>query len=157
MLRRIRTASWSTDSAADRLKEVSRRMNLSDKLARPVKTLSPGERRWIDLAISVASDAKVLIIDELEQHMSYDDLDLVKRQLQRKCSHEGTTLLVSTLNPITVRRMSGVSVSLDHGRIAMIRSVREGGRSRRGPGGRIGNRNERAGGEKAPKARSSRR
>ncbi|MFB0517561.1 MAG: ATP-binding cassette domain-containing protein [Candidatus Neomarinimicrobiota bacterium] len=140
MLKRIRTASWSTDSAADRLEEVIKRMNLRDKLPRSVKTLSPGEKRWIDLAICVASDAKVLIIDEMEQHMSYDELDLVKRQLLRKCSHEGTTVLVSTLNPASIRRMSGVSVTLDHGRIAMIRSVREGSRGRRSPAG-VGNNN----------------
>jgi len=144
ILKRIRTASWSTDSAADRLKEVTRRMNLSDILGRKVNTLSPGERRWIDLAACVASDAKVLIIDELEQHMSFDELDLVKRLLQRKCTHEGTTVLVSTLNPTTMRRLSGVSVTLDHGRIAMIRSVREGTRGRRGPSGSGNNRNTRA-------------
>jgi ABC-2 type transport system ATP-binding protein len=158
MLKYIRTASWSTDSAADRLKTVSKRMSLGDKLTRAVKTLSPGERRWIDLAICIASDAKVLIIDELEQHMSYDDLDLVKRQIQRKCGYEGTTVLVSTLNPITTRRLSGVSVTLDRGRIAMIRSVREGGRGRRGPGG-AGNssRSPRRDNEKANRTKSSRR
>ena len=158
MLKHIRTAPWSTDSAADRLKAVSKRMSLGDKLEREVKTLSPGERRWIDLAICVASDAKVLIIDELEQHMSYDDLDLLKRQLQKKCSYEGTTMLVSTLNPTTIRRLSGVSVTLDHGRIAMIRSVREGSRGRRvSGGGGDSTRTARGEGEKAPKARSSRR
>ena len=109
-------------------------MNLGDKLARSIKTLSPGERRMIDLAICMASDAKVLIIDEIEQHMSYDELDLVKRQLQRKCSYEGTTALISTLSPTTTRRLSGVSVTLDHGRIAMIRSFRDSSRGRRGSG-----------------------
>jgi len=158
MLKHIRTAPWSTDSADDRLKTVSKRMGLGDRLARAVKTLSPGERRWIDLAICLASDAKVLIIDEIEQHMSYDELDLIKRQIQRKCSYEGTTVLVSTLNPTTIRRLSGVSVTLDHGRIAMIRSVREGGRGRRGPGG-AGNssRSTRRDNEKANRTKSSRR
>lgn len=158
MLKHIRTAPWSTDSADDRLKTVSKRMSLGDRLARAVKTLSPGERRWIDLAICIASDAKVLIIDELEQHMSYDELDLVKRQIQRKCSYEGTTVLVSTLNPTTIRRLSGVSVTLDRGRIAMIRSVREGGRGRRVSGGADNSpRSTRRGSEKANKTKSSRR
>ena len=135
MLKHIRTASWSTDSADRRLETVSKLMNLADKVGRAVKTLSPGERRWIDFAICLASDSKVLIIDELEQHMSYDELELVKRQMQRKCNYEGTTIIMSTLNPATTRRMNGVSVTLDRGRIAMIRSVRDGGRSRRSPGG----------------------
>ncbi|MCH7521544.1 MAG: ATP-binding cassette domain-containing protein, partial [Candidatus Marinimicrobia bacterium] len=135
MLKHIRTMSWSTGSADQRLETVSKLMNLADKLDRAVKTLSPGERRWIELAICLASDSKVLIIDELEQHISYDELELVKRQLQRKCNYEGTTIIMSTLNPATIHRLNGVSVTLDRGRIAMIRSVRDGGRSRRSPGG----------------------
>ncbi|UCH09375.1 MAG: ATP-binding cassette domain-containing protein, partial [Fidelibacterota bacterium] len=158
MLKRINTASWSTDSAADRLQEVSKRMNLGDKLSRSMKTLSPGERRWIDLAVCVASDAKVLILDELEQHMSFDELDLVKRLLQRKCSHEGTTVILSTLNPISIKRLSGVSVTLDHGRIAMIRSVREGSRGRRTPGsGGNDNRHSYRNGGSSTRTRPSRR
>ncbi|MEE9162940.1 MAG: ABC transporter ATP-binding protein [Candidatus Neomarinimicrobiota bacterium] len=133
MLRGIRTASWSSDSASDRLQEAGRRMGLSKLFGRKVKTLSPGERRWVDLAVCLASDAKVLIVDALELHLSPDELDLVKRQIQRKCSSEGTTAMLSTLNPNTLRRMTGISVTLDRGRIAMIRSVREGGRGRRSP------------------------
>ena len=135
MLKHIHTVPWSTDSADQRLETVIKLMNLADKGGRAVKTLSPGERRWIDMAICLASDSKVLIIDELEQHMSYDELELVKRQLQRKCNYEGTTIIISTLNPAAIRRLNGVSVTLDRGRIAMIRSVRDGGRSRRSPGG----------------------
>lgn len=134
MLKRIQTASWSMDTVQDRLQEISKRMNLGDLLSRKVGTLSPGERRWVDIAACMASDAKVLILDELEQHLSYDALETVKRLLQRKSSHEGTTVLISTMNPVTMKRLSGVSVTLDHGRIAMIRSVREGIRTRRGQG-----------------------
>ena len=158
MLQRINTASWSTDSAEDRLQEVSKRMNLGDKLSRSMKSLSPGERRWIDLAACIASDARVLILDELEQHMSFDELDLVKRLLQRKCNHEGTTVIISTLNPISIRRLSGVSVTLDHGRIAMIRSVREGARGRRTTSsGRDDNRNSFRKGGNSTRSKSSRR
>ncbi|MEE9464570.1 MAG: ATP-binding cassette domain-containing protein [Candidatus Neomarinimicrobiota bacterium] len=134
--KRITIASWSTDSVDDRIKNITKHMSLSDRMNRLVRTLSPGERRWIDLAICMASDSKVLIIDELEQHMSYDELDFLKRQLQRKCNYEGTTVILSTLNPMSIRRLTGVSVTLDRGHIAMIRSVRDGGRSRRGGEGR---------------------
>ncbi len=133
--KRVTLASWSTDSVEDRIKNIIKQMSLTDRLNRAVRTLSPGERRWVDLAICLASDSKVLIIDELEQHMSYDELDFLKRQLQRKCSYEGTTVILSTLNPMSIRRLTGVSVTLDRGHIAMIRSVRDGGRSRRGGGG----------------------
>ena len=71
------------------------------------------------------------MIDELEQHLSYDDLESVKRLLQRKCNQEGTTVIVTTLSPMTIRKMTGVAVTLDRGRISMIRSVRDGSRPRR--------------------------
>ena len=130
----INMAEWSTDSLEDRIAGISKQMSLGEKMDRRVKTLSPGERRWVDLAIALASDSKVLLIDELEQHMSYDELDFLKRQLQRKCNYEGSTVIMSTLNPMAFRRLTGVSVTLDRGHIAMIRSVRDGGRSRRPPG-----------------------
>ncbi|MCK4578147.1 MAG: ATP-binding cassette domain-containing protein [Candidatus Marinimicrobia bacterium] len=140
MSRNIRLAAWSTDSIDTRLKSISKLFSLGDKLDRKIRALSPGERRWIDMAVALASDAKVLIIDELEQHTSFDELDLVKRQLQRKCNYEGITVILSTLNPGTIRRLSGVSVTLDRGRIAMIRSVRDGGRTRKPQSGGVSNR-----------------
>lgn len=131
MLRHIRTASWSNESAEERLQRVVKQMNLGSTPNRKLQTLSPGERRKIEIAVSVASDTRVLMIDELEQHLSYDDLESVKRLLQRKCTHEGTTVIVTTLSPMTIRKMTGVSVTLDRGRISMIRSVRDSFRPRR--------------------------
>ena len=154
MLSGIRTASWSTDSADKRLQELARPLNLTSKLARSVKTLSPGERRKIDLAICLASDAKVLLLDELELHLGVEDLAQVKRQIQRKCGYEGTTVVLSTLSPNTLRGMTGVSVTLDRGRIASIRSVREGGRGRRSqPSGRGGGRASRNAGRQGSASR----
>ncbi|MCH7573512.1 MAG: ATP-binding cassette domain-containing protein [Candidatus Marinimicrobia bacterium] len=150
MLKHIKTADWSNETAENRLENVVRQMNLAEKLPRKLNTLSPGEKWWIDLAICVASDVRVLIIDELEQHLGYDELENVKRLLQRKCNFEGTTIIIGTLSPMTIRKMTGVSVAIDHGKIAMIRSVREGGRTRasndRGRGGSRGSERPRGGG-----------
>ena len=131
MLKNLMTATWSTGTPSERLKTVSKQMDVTDLLKRPLHSLSPGERRWINLTVHMACDAKVLIIDEVEQHLSYDALDLVRRQIQRKSHHEGTTVILSTMNPTHIRHLSGVAVTLDRGRIAMIRSLRtaDGGRS----------------------------
>lgn len=128
LLKHIKIASWSDDTLPQRVRNIANVMSISERLPRKIKTLSPGERRWIDLAVALASDSKVLIIDELEQHTSYDELDLLKRQLSRKCNYEGTTIILSTLNLMNIRRLTGISVTFDRGHIAMIRSVREGGR-----------------------------
>ena len=109
----------------------------------------------MELAIALASDTRVLIVDELEQHLGYDDLELIKRMIQRKGNAEGTTIIISTLTPMTIRRMTGVSVTLDRGRIAMIRSIREGARPRRSDGRSRGNGRRRGGrgrGSRAPES-----
>ncbi len=139
MLKNINTADWTSEAPEERLEMIAKRMNLHDYFDRKLKTLSPGERRWIDWAICLATDTKALILDEFEQHLSYDGMELIRRQLQRKVSHEGTTVILSTLSPLTMRRLSGVTVTLDRGRIAMIRSSRDGIRSgsrERSSGGR---------------------
>ncbi len=128
MLRNIHTAEWTSEEPNERLEMIAKKMNLHDYFDRKVKTLSPGERRWIDWGICLATDTKALILDEFEQHLSYDGMELIRRQLQRKVSHEGTTVILSTLSPLTMRRLSGVTVTLDRGRIAMIRSSRDGAR-----------------------------
>lgn len=143
MLRKIHIAEWTKETPTERLDMIAKRMNLHDYFDRKLKTLSPGERRWIDWAICLATDSKALILDEFEQHLSYDGMELIRRQLQRKVSHEGATIILSTLSPLTMRRLAGVSVTLDRGRIAMIRSSRDGARpagrerssSRRSSGG----------------------
>ena len=155
MLRNIRSTSWSNETGEQRLERIVKQMNLAERLTRNLKTLSPGERRWVELAIALASDTRVLIVDELEQHLGYDDLELVKRMIQRKGNAEGTTIIISTLTPMTIRRMTGVSVTLDRGRIAMIRSIREGTRPRRSDGRSRGNGRRRGGrgrGSRAPES-----
>lgn len=128
MLRNIHTAEWTSEKPDERLEMIAKKMNLHDYFDRKVKTLSPGERRWIDWGICLATDTKALILDEFEQHLSYDGMEFIRRQLQRKVSYEGTTVILSTLSPLTMRRLSGVTVTLDRGRIAMIRSSRDGAR-----------------------------
>ena len=153
MLKHIKIASWSDDDTAQRLKSITGIMSLTEKLPRKMKTLSPGERRWIDLAVCTASDSKVLIIDELEQHTSYDELDLLKRQLGRKCKYEGTTIILSTLNLMNLRRLTGISVTFDRGHIAGIRSVREHGRGGSATAGRSGERPRRGRGQQSGRGR----
>jgi ABC-type multidrug transport system ATPase subunit len=131
LLKHIRLASWSNDTPADRIKSISKRMSLGDKLSLPLDKLSPGQRRWVQLAVCLAADARLLLLDEIELHLGYDQLELVKRLLLRKSMHEGTTVILTTASPQNMRRLSGVLVTLDRGRIAMIRSLREGGRGRR--------------------------
>lgn len=151
MLRNIHTADWTSEAPQERLEMIAKRMNLHVYFDRKMKTLSPGERRWIDWAICLATDTKALILDEFEQHLSYDGMEFIRRQIQRKVSHEGTTVILSTLSPLTMRRLSGVSVTLDRGRIAMIRSSRDGAR----PGSRERSSGGRSSGGSGPTGRGT--
>jgi ABC-type cobalamin/Fe3+-siderophores transport system ATPase subunit len=47
-----------------RLDQIVQKMNISILLKRKMKSLTPGELRWVVLATQIAADTKVLFIDE---------------------------------------------------------------------------------------------
>ena len=56
------------------------KMKLSLLLKRRMKTLTPGEIRWVVLAAQIASDAKVLFIDEYELHLGKDEMNILNKE-----------------------------------------------------------------------------
>ena len=59
-----------------RIKSTISKMKLNKYLDRDFKKLSDGERRWIELAVSIACDTKVLLIDGFGQYLG-EDLSLI--------------------------------------------------------------------------------
>ena len=105
-----------------RLDEITRKMNISSLLKRKMKSLTPGELRWVVLATQIASDTKVLFIDEYEQHLSKEDLKKLNNILYRKINYDGITLIATTQNKDYFNRLASVIITLEHGRITSLRS-----------------------------------
>ena len=105
-----------------RLNSITRKMEIEKLLDVKMKSLTPGQLRWVVLAAQIAADTKILIIDEIEQHLSSDSLNILLRILYRKSNYDGVTVIVSTLNPEMLKKTTSVFVTMNNGRISSVRS-----------------------------------
>ncbi len=105
-----------------RMDEISRKMNFTSILDRKMKSLTPGELRWVMLATMIGADSKVLFIDEIEQHLGKKDQKTLLSILHRKINYDGITLITSTQNKEILSRIASVTITLESGRITSVRS-----------------------------------
>ena len=97
-------------------------MDIKYLVDRKVRSLTPGQFRWVDLAAKIASYPKVLFIDEIEQHLSMSKIKILNKILYRKCNYEGVTLIATTQNREFFSSLVSVNINLNHGRITSVRS-----------------------------------
>ena len=105
-----------------RMDEISRKMNLASILNRKMKSLTPGELRWVMLATMIGADSKVLFIDEIELHLGRKNKETLLAILYRKINYDGVTLITSTQNNEILSRIASVTITLENGRITSVRS-----------------------------------
>ena len=105
-----------------RLDEIIRKMNVSKLLTRKMKSLTPGELRWVILAAQISVDTKVLFIDEYEQHLGNEQIKKLNNVLYRKINYDGVTLITTTQNKDYFNRLASVCITLENGRITSLRS-----------------------------------
>ena len=94
----------------------------TDVLDSDINSLSDGEFRWIKLAISIALDSKVLIIDYLDKYLDKNKRIILNRILKRKASYDGVTIIATTYNDDFFKMSSSVIIKIDQGRIIKVRS-----------------------------------
>ena len=93
--------------------------------------LTPGELRWVVLAANIAADTKVLIIDEIEQHLGPHHIKQLNKILYRKCNYDGVTLIASTQNKSLFKsHLASVIITLERGKIFSVRSSNKKGNHR---------------------------
>ena len=102
---------------------ISRQMDIKHLLDVKLTKLTPGQLRWIMLAMNIAADTKVLIIDEIEQHLGAYHIKILNKILYRKCSYDGVTLIASTQNKAFFQsHLASVVMTLENGKIFSVRS-----------------------------------
>ena len=102
--------------------EISRKMKFTHLLTRKMRSLTPGELRWVVLATMIGADTKVLFIDEIELHLGKKDQSILLSILHRKIKYDGVTLITSTQNKDVLSRIASVTITLENGRITSVRS-----------------------------------
>ena len=63
-----------------------------EQMHRPLRTLSPGERSRLLIAVLVSSGAELLLLDEPTNHLDFDSLDVIEEALRQ---FRGTIVAVS--------------------------------------------------------------
>ena len=98
-------------------------MDIKDLLSLKMSQLSPGQLRWVVLAANIAADSKVLIIDDMEQHLGAYHIKQLNKILYRKCNYDGVTLIASTQNKSFFQtHLASVIITLEKGKIFSVRS-----------------------------------
>jgi len=105
-----------------RIKSVIGKMKLNKYLDRDYKKLSDGERRWVELAVSIACDTKVLLIDGFGQYLGEEKINILSQILYRKINFDGVTVVIGTHIRERLSRIASVFIRLDQGKIIGVRS-----------------------------------
>ena len=105
-----------------RVNNIINKMKLNKYLERDYRKLSQGERRWIELAVSIACDTKVLLIDGFGQYLGEERMNILSQILYRKINFDGVTLIVCTHARERLSRIASVFIRLDQGKIVSVRS-----------------------------------
>ena len=87
-----------------------------------MRSLTPGEIRWINLATMIGADSKVLFIDEFELYLGKKEQKILLSILHRKINYDGITLITSTHNKDILSRIASITITLVNGRITSVRS-----------------------------------
>jgi urea transport system ATP-binding protein len=82
-----------TPEDTDRIWEILEFIGLADKAHDPADTLSHGERQWLELGMLVASDPKLMLLDEPTTGMTEDGKHKTAELIQ-KIAENHTVLLV---------------------------------------------------------------
>jgi len=131
MLKVISKTNHRKDDAKKHMNKICKQFNCSYLIDRKIRNLTPGQLRLVMLAAAIAADSKVLVIDELEQHLTKETLRLVMKILQRKSNYDGVSIIASTLNPELISSIASVHITLSDGRITSVRSNMKRNRNRR--------------------------
>ena len=107
----------------DKVKTIVRQMDIQHLLDVKMSKLTPGQLRWVVLSANIAADTKILIIDEVEQHLSAYHIKILNKILYRKCNYDGVTLIASTQNKSFFQsHLASVVITLEKGKIYSVRS-----------------------------------
>ena len=100
-----------TGPERDRIWEILEFVELADKASDPANSLSHGERQWLELGMLIASNPKLLLLDEPTTGMTEDGKHKTA-ELIRKIAQTHTVLLVE--HDMHIVRQIGQRITVLH-------------------------------------------
>ena len=121
-LHSIISSNSSTVNTKKTVDEIVRAMDFKYIIHSKMRDLTPSQLRWVNLAAGIIAFPKVLLIDELELHLSLNNIKNIIKILYRKSNYEGITIIATTQNKDFFKNLSSVNININHGRITSVRS-----------------------------------
>jgi branched-chain amino acid transport system ATP-binding protein len=111
----LRTADVAR--AARDAEEVMRRLDLFDKRARPAKSLTLPDRKRLEVARALATDPKLLLLDEVMAGLRPTEVDLMVQVLRDLNARRGITILLIEHVMRAVMALARRVIVMHHGEI----------------------------------------
>ena len=89
---------------------------------RVISTLTEGEKNWLTLVLAIESDPRVLLIDDYGTYLDTKSELNFRSKLKKMNRNLGTTMLLSSVNDIFLKKFCSVVIYLDNGFVSKIRS-----------------------------------
>ncbi|MFW9963172.1 MAG: ABC transporter ATP-binding protein, partial [Candidatus Sifarchaeia archaeon] len=97
-------------------------IDLQNRLAR---TLSGGEQRRASLAMAIALDTELLLVDEPTAYLDNESAEIVEATLKRLNSERSTTIVMVTHNFLQAEVLANRAAILQYGSISKVGTVSE--------------------------------
>ena len=104
-------------AARARAEELLDAFDLAEHAARPVSTLSGGQRRRLDVAIGLVHSPRLLFLDEPSTGLDPQNRVNLQEQIQRLNREVGTTIVLTTHYLEEADAIADRVVVIDHGRV----------------------------------------
>ena len=107
---------WDRNMLCEEYKMLERQFCFSEYVDKPVKQLSLGQRRRVELAAVLMGEAGLYLFDEPVNGLDEQGKRVFWKQLQRK-KESGATILISSHNMEEIRQVCDRIILLDKGRV----------------------------------------
>ena len=107
---------WDRNMLWEEYKMLERQFCFSEYVDKPVKQLSLGQRRRVELAAVLMGEAGLYVFDEPTGGLDEQGKHVFWKQLQRK-KESGATILISSHNMEEIRQVCDRIILLDKGRV----------------------------------------
>lgn len=107
---------WEKNMLSEEYRMLEKQFCFSEYLDKPVKQLSLGQRRRVELAAVLMGKARLYLFDEPTGGLDEQGKRVFWKQLQRK-KESGATILISSHNMEEIRQVCDRIILLDKGRV----------------------------------------
>lgn len=114
-----------TTRLSHRLRDLLELAQLAGKADTPVAELPHGAKQWLEIAMLMASDAELILLDEPTAGMTISDTERTADLVKSICTEAGKTVLVIEHDMHFVRRLDCQVVAMIRGQVVRRGSYRD--------------------------------